>query len=715
MTIDTAALVLAMPGESVEAIIEKLRLTGSRSLQLLVPDGVIALQNLGGVEQLRRFIAVGGIDLVLITSDQATLNAAQMGDLATLSVQGAQVRAPSAPPVATVQPSPYATRRLPESGPKRPPPVPSEALDDDALLRELEALYAVPPPAAPPTVVLLPVAVPPPITPLAPPAAAAKPAQSDEDFFAALDDLSETINTGTGSASAPVGYDDFASELDAWGETTSQSPTPARSEPARPRVRPEDIALSADEVRRAGVSARRTAPAPARPAPRPVARPMPAPTPSRRSPVDEDDYDDDEFEAAPRRSWLLPAIILGLIALLALIGAVILLGNQAEVQVSLSITNEAIAPFSQLAIPLVAPGQASTTAVVAQQVSADVPFSANGTVTEATQAPSASAAGPILILSLNAQPFSFPAGVEFIAIKADGQEVRFVSEAPIDVPPASTSDQGAQIVTTRGQVQVNIVARAPGSASNIEPNTIRQMLVPGQPPIDVTGGNLVVRHDPIGGGAEQEIRIVKESDVQRLLGEALAGLDNRARQVLEEQLASQGDLGLEVSTISPTTADLNALRGFEFATTPAVGQPVDPANPTFNLSVQARYSALATPKNNPLTKQIGEVAPEQLSIAGLLRLNACQSPQVNSWLWDGSRLTVDGQVGPDTSPACVDKQLNPATIQRVKDAVRGKPQAEAELALQNLVSEGLIASFQLPAMASLPGWDNQISVTVNTP
>jgi hypothetical protein len=697
MTNATSALVLALPDDAIDDIVDKVLEAGTTSVQLLVPEGVSALQTLGSIEQLRQVSEAATIDLVLISSDAATLDAAHMGGLATLKVQGAQVQLPPQP-----------------ARSKRPPPVPVTPLDDDEFLRELERLYAVPPRAEP--------SVPTPpadVRPLAPAAAERPPAPAaherplapepiaadsvDDDVFAAIDELSGTFNEEPHRRPmrAPA-QDDGAAALDNWSSPAAPA-APVRTIPARPvpSTRPLAPQRTAPPPRSAPLAPSRSA--------RPSIATTPAPSTRRLRPIDDEDDDDDE-EYGSRTNWL-PIVLLGLIALLAGVGAVIYLTNQATVSVTLPVPETAVTPFEQLAVPLTDPNQPSDTAVAAAQISSDVTFSANGTVNETTQAPASSASGVILIQSLNAQPLSFPAGTEFVAIKADGQEVRFVADVPIEVPPASTSDQGAQIVTTRGQAQVTISARAPGSASNIEANTIRTMIVPGQPAFDVTGGNLTVRHDAIGGGSEQQIRIVTEPAVQAALQEALNGLDARAKQVLSEQLNAQGNLLLDVSTIVPTSQDLSNLRGVEYSVTPAIGQPVDEANPTFTVAVQARYSALAYPQNNPISTQLQTVIGNVLIANGLMSSDGCQAPIDILPRWDGSRLTVDGRVAPN--PRCATNTLDTAAQQRIKDAVRGKSRAEAEAALQALVAQNVIASYRLPPnITSLPGWDNQITVQV---
>ena len=143
---------------------------------------------------------------------------------------------------------------------------------------------------------------------------------------------------------------------------------------------------------------------------------------------------------------------------------------------------------------------------------------------------------------------------------------------------------------------------------------------------------------------------------------------------------------------------------------PPVGSTVDPANPGFTVTVQARYSALATPPDAPIQRQLGGAFTEQLRQAGTLQPGDCRAPAVTGWRWDGEGLLVDGQVAPDTtSPGC-DGGLDADVLAQVREAVRGKSRAEAEAALQALVAQGLIGGYQLPAVEQLPGFDWQINI-----
>ena len=135
-----------------------------------------------------------------------------------------------------------------------------------------------------------------------------------------------------------------------------------------------------------------------------------------------------------------------------------------------------------------------------------------------------------------------------------------------------------------------------------------------------------------------------------------------------------------------------------------------PRSPRFTLTVQASYSALGVPADRPLDRQLGPVLTEQLLQAGRISVGDCRAPAVTSWSWDGERLLVDGQIGPDTlSPGC-QGGLDQAALDQVREAVRGKTRAEAQAALDALVAQGVIGGYTLPDVQRLPEWDWQLTV-----
>lgn len=604
MTTDQSAVVPVLPEDSVDVVLARVRDADSSQVQLLVTEGVVALRRPEVAARLYEYAANAGIELTVISSDPALVEAARAAGLATLLVQHARVLAPGPGGRPPRSASPFATRPI-----ERPTTPPAAELDADAaFLESLEELSAIPPGAASPP----------------------RNASDEEVLRAAL-----------------------ASE--------SAAPPPPRTRAAPPRPTP--------------------------------AAPRPAPTATRRE-----------------RGWPLLALIAALLLLLIAVGAVLFFAGRVTVAVTPPVRSTVVEPIAGLPVPLAAPGAGVRgTAVEAEAITSDVAARLPGTVRAGTSTPAGNASGTISILNSSAQAILLPAGTEFVAIKADGQEVPFISTGDVLVLGATTSDQGAQIVTTRGQAQVGVTARSAGSGSNVEGNTIRRITPPGGPSFSAASGNLIVQHPPLSGGTEELVFLVKEQDVQPLLAPALEQLDAEARRQLSGLARTRG-LALDPSSINPRRSDLEQLQGFETIVDPPQGAIVDPANPSFTLTVQARYSALATADDQPLERQLGPVVTEQLRQAGLIQPGDCRAPTVTGWRWDGQSLLVDGTIGPDTqSPRCQDG-LDPSVFDQVRAAVRGKSRAEADTALQDLVAQGVIGSYTLPNAERMPTFGWQIRV-----
>src|SRR4051812_6336287 len=107
MAAGESALVPISPDDSIESIATRIRGEGATHVQLLVPDGTTALQSLGGFQRLLQKLAADHVSLLLISSDEQTLNAARLSQVETVGVQGARVSMPSPRGAAA---DPYATR-----------------------------------------------------------------------------------------------------------------------------------------------------------------------------------------------------------------------------------------------------------------------------------------------------------------------------------------------------------------------------------------------------------------------------------------------------------------------------------------------------------------------------------------------------------------------------------------------------------------------------
>lgn len=680
MMTDETALVLALPEDTAESLMAKVRTTHAANVQILAPEGTVALQRVAGTDALRDLATAAGVNLTIISSDPGILKAARQSRLATIEVTGAHVQAP-----------------VPSTPSAPSEDLPAEDLEFLAALDELAAngntldLFAPPsaqkrPVAADTRPIAAPETRPIPI-PSSPSTPATPPAMGDDDleFFDALDDLAAAFEQ----------------------ERTGTPPPPipsAREASAQPtRVRPEDIQLSEAEVARAGQIGRRSEADRAQrttAAPRRESRPEPVAPPARRAAT--------PVPRATTRSqpWLVGALLIGLIVLVVLTGIFIVVTQSVTIVVRLPVRETT--PVVGLAIPITPVSTASTNTVSAEPLETTVAISTRGEVTEGVLTPVSSASGTITLFNQNTQPITIPAGSEFVAFGPDNQPIPFISKADVTVPGAVTTRSGNQIITTFGEAVVQIEARSPGSASNIPANTIRELRIAGGPTINLVSGLLTVSHDAIGGGTDEEVRVIKESDVRRYLAQALTDLDQEARRQLDG-LALARNLRLEPTTVSPSRAELEQLAGFELIVDPPIGTSLSRDNPFFTLTVQSRYSGLAISGDSAaFQRQLADAFNSQLIQNGQLRPGDCRAAFVQSWRWDGATLRIDGSIGPD--PAC-GNELDPAIRAAIQNAVLGRTRAEAEAALQELVVAGRLAGFELPDNVDrFPGWSWQLRI-----
>ncbi len=660
MATNDAALVLVLPDDDIKSITRKVRATVSGEVHILVPEDVSALQEESSFDELLRAIDPDKHNLLIISSDKHTLAAARQHQIETIGVEGTRISVPA--PMPLWQEEDGAVPSAPPTPAVATPPVAAEVDADDAdFLRSLEE---------------------------APPAPAA--AADEDDPYAAFDDFSAVVNAedarrrGEPAEDDPyAAFDDlsdaFASEMDDGQERAAAAPAP------RARIRPEDIELSSDEKRRA----------------------------AKVRPYATSSYGDtgaapQVSHAAQRERSLpyIPILVAALVGLLLLAMIVLLRavnpatgGDAATVVVntpsgpsqSRTIENEPIARAQVGATD-------AQLAVQAEEIVSTVTVTETGRVEEEDLTPSAAARGIITLYNTSSQPINLPQGTEFVATNPEGNEVTFVSDAAVTVPAASAGErQGAQIVQQLGTGEVTVTARAAGSAGNVEDNTVTRFQAPGQEPVSANIGVVLVEHGPLAGGTEEPIRVVKDSNAQEVLGAALTSLNNRARQILEQEVASRGGLSLEVETIVPNAEDLSAGEGYNVQIFPPVGEQVDPANPVFNVVIQGEFSALATPEGSSLQEQLQNVLPQQLDQAG--RLPFGMTTEIMGWEWDGTMLTVDGRLQPTGERA----ELSDQQVSDMINAIRGQPTSEAAAALDEFIQRGIIVDYELPEdMTVLP-------------
>jgi hypothetical protein len=691
MAAGESALVPIAPDDSIESIASRIRGEGATNVQLLVPDGTAALQSLGGFQRLLQKLAADNVSLLLISSDEQILNAARLSQIETVGVQGARVSMPSLRRAADAGAAEdrYATRSLP-----------AEPLDRrDAEF--LDALDKVP--ADDRDFDLR---------------------DQDDDLYAALDDLPPTFqqpdplrsSAGRLDARRDSGDDDFAAALDEWSDfdstdmPTRPSARPDRAlDPAPRRFNPADFDLADDENRgrsgrRATGAQRARAEAKLATAGGAVARRSPATSSGRLR-----DYDDEDLAQRRGRSRTMTPLLIALALALVLAIAVALWFWNSRVTITITPPASAASEhhFESQIIPLIELDKSSNAAIQAVPVSASAEAAVNGQVQNETLSPSGTAKGEITIINTIGNAVPIPQGSEFIGKNSAGQEVRFSVDSDVTVPGATSSSSLTGSSTTYGQITVGVTARSPGSASNVDVNSVTQLLMAGQQPIVSQNSNFIFQNAPITGGSEAPQRIVTEADVQAVLGQALTALYANGNQALRSQI-DESKVAIDATTIAPSAEALGDPKNYDPPLVePAVGQPVDPNNPVFKVTVRANFNALATPAGRAVADQLQTVVPQFFfqSPDRPCKANERQGTRVDSSHWDGEKLTIDGAI------SCVPiGGLPPETISKVRDSVKDQPRDAAVRGLEQLKQDGLIGDYQLPDQAQYPRFDWLITV-----
>jgi hypothetical protein len=647
---DRTTLVLVQPGDTIAAIEHKVRQAGTPAVQLLVADGAEALQTPNGFAELQQVLAYDHVELLVFSSDAAVIHAAQANQLLAVPIEGARV---------SFEPD-AARASADDTSALMPIEEPSGAISDkDAAF--LEALEQVP---------------------------TAPPFDTEDDldtpFFGGpgnYDDVDELRPVDHRSDMPPMD-DEWEDEYDQPDTTGMGATSVGMQEPDRRARRVEREATPRDWRRQVAPLA---AAAPQARATRPGV--------ARGSQL----ADYEEAYERPRRRSLLGAL-LPLLFLLA-VGAVAAFWFFSA-RTTITVTppsNEAVErSFTKEVIPLATQNgntNQSGAAIQAEQVSATADATVQGQASQ-QQVPVGVARGTVTIINRLGQPVNLPEGTEFVGTNESNQQVRFLIDAPATVPQAVTTNSLTGSSTTFGQIDVAISARSPGSASNLPANSINQMVLPGQAPIQ-SGGNLtIVQPNPITGGTEETRYVVTQEDVQGVLSAALTRLYNESSISALTANITRPRYVVDPSTIMPDAQALAQPDAYRITSVqPNVGQPIEGDNPTFSVTVQADFTALAVPSDRSIAQQLQDVAPRVFSERcppGTSYAGATiGSGNDQGWQWDGTTLTVNGTF----SCTPVSQEIRA----RVLEAVRGKSYAAAVDSLEQLKAERVIGNYDLPS------------------
>lgn len=654
-----STLVPLDPDDTVDNVLAKVRATGAKSVQLLVPPATGALQAPRGFERLRRALEAEQVSLLVFSADEQVVAAARRNNIEIFAIDDGRTKRPPLPPRTRT------TQVLPET--KLDP-------KDAAFIDALDQV----------------------------PARERYANDPDADLYAALDDFSDASQQYDRAGRRGASSDEaFADSLDEWSAVAAGETIAGRAEAPR-RYSAGDIDLNDEDLARQRGGRRTTA------------QRERAATGARRTTAAKRAYDyDDERYPAARRSPLRVLLPLAALALIAAVALIWVLSSRATIVVAPPAAGAGEHPFQGEIIPLDPSGSGSGAAVQAAPVTADAEVTVSGSVQNETLSPSGTAKGEVTIVNTIESAVPLPKDSEFIGQNPKGEEVRFTLDSDVTVPPAQTSTSLAGRSTTYGQINVTVTARSPGSASNVGENSIKQILLPGQQPIVSDSSNFLIRHGPITGGSEAPQRIVTEQDVRNILAQALTELYNSGVLQLRSKI-DEGKFSIDATTVAPSPADLSDPQSYDpLVVEPAIGQPVaDANNPVFTVKVHARFKALAAPSGKAVITQLQTVAPAYFAQRPdrACKPGEQQGTTIGSIRWDGEKLMIDGAINCGVAGG-----LTAETLAQVREALRGQPREAAEAGLRTLQQQGLIGEFQLPDKASLPRYDFLLNIAVAQP
>lgn len=700
------------PGTTIDEIVARIAAVNSSRVELLVPNGTRELQSLAGCETLKRAAADIGKQVTIFSSDEKTTAAARIAGLDVVPVGGpiagpdaasARPPAPLPPQAAPPEPTNGSRRIRPTphfTAPQSPRPHSSSAPARPNSGQTREVPGRKPAPAAPGA--------------QAPRHSGAGPSRTDQDFLASLEAFDraqtdpaqsrgETVPTAEGAllfdTAGDVGiprrvsqeHEAWDSAFEAMGETMASEPVtprPARARPRRTAGAPQEGAAAggrglgslAPLFSRRPRSTTKAAGGNAALAQRPG-----------RSPAD------GGASAGPaRRLPIWPLALLGLV-IIGVSGWLLLrslnLGpTRAVVELTPAVPLAEARPFEDITIPIRGEPVTDPSALDVEGAIVEQPVSAlvQGQAISSTLTPIGRASGALFLRNTLSQPVLLQAGT--VVPAANG--TRFVVDEDATVSAAVATADGI----TFGRGEATLTATVPGAAGNIPPGSITS--IPG------FEGTLRVEQGEFTGGTDQEVRVVRTEDVNRVLPDALSRLYGAGQQALQLRLADRPNLQLAQTAITPTLESLQQLQGVEYGVFPPIGG-VTPDG-TFELETRATFRGLAEPANAPIGQQLQRAVRNQLVNTGQIEPNA--QVEVTNWTVGGQGLMVDAAVSPsgETPP------LAEAFMEEVQTAIAGRPRAEALNYLQSLVDDRRIASF-----SPLPDeWETvpaRVDVTQATP
>jgi hypothetical protein len=566
---------------SINDMIRQILAAQAPQVELLVPNGTMALQSPAGCQTLQKAANGAGINLTLYVADQQIAKAAQRSGIEVMPV-GESITAPI-----RVSRQPSITRRL--SLPDQDDHVPQlnwRRTDGGAALVDTPSDASI-----------------------------RRPGFNDSEWEAARQALDQT-------AEADIPLDDLMDQVPPVSWQQSEAP-PWRQGEAKQEELPRPSLLGA----LIGVLPRRSA--------------RMAPEPNQVAPFGRAvAWDEDEAERGRSSRWL-PLLPLLLIALLLLAAGLLWyslggalpnlgLGSPAPVVVNPPLIDTGTLTYTDLVVPLTTErvGNSPSISVRGLQLTEPVTVSLTGQVSGTTETPLGYARGSLTLVNRSTQPVTIPAGT---TITAAGQEFIFEDDAFVPGLVERADGTGVDYGITTAQLR----AVTPGTQGNIPAGTITSL-----PESLIAGAQLAVyQNEQFTGGTNVEAQTVSIDDVNELWPEALERLYSQGVQSLQNQVAQYPGFAIPEGAITPTLEMVRDLPRENYTVFPPIGQVTEDGN--FTLEVFYTFEALAEPVDDPIREQLRQAVATQVRQAENLEV---ESVQIEDWRREGQTLVVDATV-----------------------------------------------------------------------
>lgn len=661
MTTGKTELITIALADPIDSIIQQVRNAKAEHVDIFMPEGSISLQSRKTCDRLRETANREGIELTLYTSDPKVVKAALTCQMMVVEIEPAVVstKAPAAPPMPAKPVAP--------ASPEEDFLASLEGLPTASTTDRLQTSPSISKP--------IPTAAP---SQPAPRSAPQQPRSEIDDWADALDSLSVASTageTGLRQHEQARGNDswDFDSFNDLSDALSGDTASPA---PARPRIRPEDIELTSDDMHRQDAKARR----------------------ARAEQKRADEKAELKQQTAPKRNYpLWGMVILGAIAIIALLW--LLFGNKLASGVTIVVrpaptsggqTYEDVR-LNYQADPISEP---SSAAIQGRLINVPISVSVRGTVITATEQPDQAATGVLEVYNRNTQAYPIPANTRVRVLNPAGEEIIFLTQAETTIPAATGNFAG--IVSGVGSLQ--IVASAGGTRYNMPASQDPVWTIEGY-----EGALFSINPEPIQGGTTALLKLPVESDWMPLLPQAVAQFRSAIPAQMQTVL-QEGEVLADVEFLPNVDALTQDPSLYDIQT-----RPVPETDGGFELVVTANFQGLAV--RGSFAEQLNRALPNALRIKDPSFSTDTMSIVRSEVRLDNSGaslLLATVEVAPKTAVGLPD-----STKLKIAESIKGLTPAEALVQLEALRESGLIGDIvSVPEVERLPVDPAEINIQV---